>query len=880
MRPLRLVMTAFGPYAGRTAVDFTRLGRERLFLICGPTGAGKSTILDAMCYALYGQTSGGERSGKGLRSDYAGPDVLTEVTFDFAIGEKRYRITRVPEQLRAGKRGAGRLVLQKPESALYDITDGERLLAAKETERRAAELLGVGVEQFRQIILLPQGEFRRLLLADSKERQGIMQQLFHTEMYARLEEAVSKRARDLEKARADRAARLETVFASAGIEEEGQAAEAALAAKAEKAQETVSAAEAAYGAAEREETAFRGEYDEAQRLAGAWQRLEVAEAESARLAAQRAEMEAKARDVDRIAAAARLRDAKEHLDQTLTDGKSARAHLDAVEQDLAALQEERKKAQAASDALEAEAPRQKAQADEAARLVDIEKMAWEYRDAAAAAEAASRLWQKAASDRKQAEARSRDAAAARDTARKAARLMEQHFMDGQAAYLAKDLAEGAPCPVCGAMHHPHPAEAAEELPDKENVDMARAQAEAAEQAADRAAKTEAAARQAEQEAAAAKAAAVSQVELVERQVPPELRDPAAAAARRKALEAAASRYEAAVKTASARLQALDGRQKSAEKERELTAARVASLRTQYAEGQKALLARAQAEGFPDIAAFEPYFKRAAEEKTLRADLEAYHASVEAEAEKAAAERAAIAGAEKPDMDTWDRAREAKTARTKEALAGKTRAEGELARLQDAQRQAEALLAAEKETDRQYQLAGRLAILFRGDANGVNLERFVLGALLDDVLLKANLRLKTMSGGRYQLARRQERDDRRKKSGLDLDVFDSYTGQARPANTLSGGETFLASLSLALGLADVVQEYAGGIRLDAIFIDEGFGTLDAESLDLALRTLTALQGTDRLVGIISHVAELAERIPAQLRISRTDCGSTADFVIRE
>ena len=190
MRPLKLIMTAFGPYAGRQVIDFEKLGGQQLFLICGPTGAGKSTILDAMCYALYGQTSGGDRSGKGLRSDYAGPDVRTEVTFDFAIGEKRYRITRVPEQMRAGKRGAGRLVLQKPESALYDITDGERLLAAKETEKRAAGLLGVGVEQFRQIILLPQGEFRRLLLADSKERQGIMQQLFHTEMYARLEDAV------------------------------------------------------------------------------------------------------------------------------------------------------------------------------------------------------------------------------------------------------------------------------------------------------------------------------------------------------------------------------------------------------------------------------------------------------------------------------------------------------------------------------------------------------------------------------------------------------------------------------------------------------------------------------------------------------------------
>lgn len=379
---------------------------------------------------------------------------------------------------------------------------------------------------------------------------------------------------------------------------------------------------------------------------------------------------------------------------------------------------------------------------------------------------------------------------------------------------------------------------------------------------------------------AVKKAEDASLALLAGELPEAFRDGAALAKRQAALAGQIADHEKRRQKAAADAAKAAGDEQAAKKEEELTAKEVDALRVQYREDHAALLARARAEGFPDIAAVEPYFRQITKEKELREALAGYQASVKAEADKAAAERAVIAGAEKPDMAAWNRARDEKTSLMKETLTAKTRAEEEFSRLREAKRRAAELFAAEKAVDQQHQLAGRLAILFRGDANGVNLERFVLGALLDDVLLKANLRLKAMSGGRYQLTRRQERDDRRKKSGLDMDVFDSYTGQARPANTLSGGETFLASLSLALGLADVVQEYAGGIRLDAMFIDEGFGTLDSESLDLALRTLTALHGQSRLVGIISHVAELDERIPAKLRIRKTDCGSTAAFEISE
>lgn len=227
--------------------------------------------------------------------------------------------------------------------------------------------------------------------------------------------------------------------------------------------------------------------------------------------------------------------------------------------------------------------------------------------------------------------------------------------------------------------------------------------------------------------------------------------------------------------------------KSAEAEEALLGKQVDALRDQYRQERETLTARAGEAGFADIGAFEAYFGRLGEEEALRKRLTDYQAQVTAEADKAAAERKTIGDAPKPDMDRWNAAEAEASGRTKRALEERTRLESTLSLYGATKKAADRLLAEQQENDRNYALAGRLAGLFRGDENGVNLERFVLGALLDDVLIRANLRLKTMSGGRYQLSRRAEREDRRKKSGLDLDVFDSYTGQARPANTLRRGD---------------------------------------------------------------------------------------------
>lgn len=231
------------------------------------------------------------------------------------------------------------------------------------------------------------------------------------------------------------------------------------------------------------------------------------------------------------------------------------------------------------------------------------------------------------------------------------------------------------------------------------------------------------------------------------------------------------------------------------------------------------------------------------------------------------------------MKLWEEKRTTLLGEMKDAAAAKAAKEAEWKQQKETEKKLEELAKKQVEIDKKYKLVSRLWDAARGKDTGINLERFVLGALLDAVTEKANLRLMEMSSHRYELLRKRgERDDGRKTAGLDLEVFDGNTGRARPAATLSGGETFLASLSLALGLADVVQEYAGGIHLDAMFIDEGFGSLDSESLDLAMKTLQQLKGQDRLVGLISHVGGLEERIPAKLRVRKTKTGSTAAFEI--
>ncbi len=872
MRPLRLEMSAFGPYAGTEMLDFSDLGAARLFLICGPTGAGKSTILDAMCFALYGETSGGSRQAKTLRSGYAAPDVLTRVVFDFALGEKKYRVMRIPEQMRKSKRGEGE-VRQNTEASLCELNeDGSegRLIAAKNVKEAAEKLLGVGLDQFRQIILIPQGDFRKLLLAGSEDRQKIMQQLFHTHRYGVLVRLLGDRARALEAAYRDFESQIKAKWELCGAEDE-----AALTVQKAETEKRLAAASDAAKEAAAEQARVRRDYDAAKTLADAYGRLAAAEQAAAKLAAQKESAQKAETEADRIAAAARMKDAAEHLDKISADGKRRAEEQKAAEMKAKALAAEFLKTKETARELAEFASLYKEKETEKLRLLQMKEPAARVRAAEKAAKDAEAAAKKAEKTAQEAAVALVSEESAMKEAKIAAERVELLFLQGQAAVLARGLKDGKPCPVCGSLTHPAAAHS-DIIPEEAEVETKKKEALRAEKSAEAArARAEAARRDAEK-AARDFAAAKASLDALCEQVPAEYRDGNAIEARAAVLAGEIADYEAKSKKAAESTAKLEKNAALAQKEADTLSETVKKLREDYVSGKEILETRAREESFKSIDEFRKYFVRIPKEKTLRQQITAYYAAVRAEADKIAAETKIIDGHEKPDMAKREAAlRAADTARdtaAKEAAAAAARLEI----LAKTEADVAAMRVAQQKDDAAHRLAGGLFQTFSGKTTGIDLERFVLGALLDDVTRAANERLRMMSGGRYALHRQIGRDDGRKNAGLDIEVFDSYTGHARPANTLSGGETFLASLSLALGLADIVQEYAGGIRLGAMFIDEGFGSLDSETLDLALKTLMSLEHTDRLVGIISHVEELEERIPVKLCVRKTDSGSHLKF----
>jgi DNA repair protein SbcC/Rad50 len=1002
VRPLHLELTAFGPYPATQAIDFTALGGSDLFLIHGPTGAGKTSLFDAITYALFGRLAG-DRGVDRIRADRADSTLQTRVAFRFRMGKTTWRVERTPDWERPRKRGTG--TTKEPATATLLREGDAKPVATGSTDvsRAVAELLGMDVDQFTQVALLPQGEFKRLLVADSGEREKLLRKLFATDRYKDIEDRLVAHQKRLEDGTRVLAAKRAEVLGdrspgdvqASRVEVRGRAEGAK-----ERAQELRARDGEALAALERART-LAARFDEHDRsregeesagrdaLAAEVDRSRLERARAAERVRSRLEQagqagaEAERRATEERSAIAAEQAAREALVAAEARAEAARRDepgrarlaarvselerlLPAVER-LASLHDQRarerreveaalgaeRKAAAAREAATAEIRKA---SDELARLRPVATEHVARRDAASALEGAldlarerDRLQRDEAERARAVEEVARRAAGARDAAAAAHARAEGLGAQREgrlAAWLARTaLRDGEACPVCGALDHPAPARADGEIPEERDVAAARAAAaeqarRAAEEEArrDREVALRAQVRESREALAAREARPVEALEAEHRVAVERASEAGAAAERVRQLgdeleklqgraEGEGARLERATADA-ARAREAEGRTAAIAEElgRQLAAAGAGSgtaaeigrvraeLQAQEAQAREAAAGHQAASNAVAEAATRAALARQAREEAVSALDEARSAAAQACAREgfAGAEACAaalipvpdqgklqesidrrvaahlaarrrlqelveaVAGLARPDVEAAAATRAEAEKAARAAADEKVRLEEEAARLDGVVERLGTLQAEVEALEAELGVAGSVAEAVRGhNPKAMSLHRFVLAARLEEVAEAASERLTVMTKGRFRLRHDTSVARRNSAAGLSLVVEDTWTGTLdRPVGALSGGETFLASLSLALGLSDVVLRHSAGRRLDALFVDEGFGTLDEATLDVAIQALETLPAAGRLVGIISHVPELKRRIPARIEVTPTDAGAVA------
>lgn len=871
MKPLKLTMRAFGPYAGETVIDFEKLQGRHLFLICGPTGAGKTTILDAMCYALYGKTSG-DRTGEKMRSDYADSSERTEVIFDFMLGDKTYRATRSPAQMVDKKRGSGQ-TLAAMQASLSELEDGKEINTLRTgIEEAAGKLIGLNADQFCQVILLPQGDFRKLLVAKADEREAILKQLFKTQRFSDFKDRLKDRLDAKVREKMEKQTREDQILSSSGATDEKQ-----LSQMVEEAGKELKEAQDIVKSREKESNEFREVYQKETALMGHFTELEKALKQDAALKNEEGRMKEMEASLSLIRSARELAPYFVQLDGITREGKQEAQKLKTAKADMETYTRLNETLEKRIQELDAMKEKREEERKTALKMQDLVPKAKLYGAAVQALKNAQNALSRAEEEMKRLQASAEAARKARDAQKEKADAVRKSYIDGQAFLLAEGLEDGVPCPVCGAIHHPAPARGGDHVAKAEDVERAQKEYERASAAYDRANDTK------EKHSTGAYAKAMSdhakadaQMKTLE-EIPEAYRDPKYLEAESTRLLTDIRKWEQDKETAAAQLRkagadlsASQAACRNAEERRE-------ELVKKYRETESVLKEASDKAGFQSLDECKEWYKKKDTEESVRKTLEQYRADRKSTEERIKAEEQATAGKERPDMQALNEKSKALQDQLKKASERAAALKERTETLQKAVSDARAIEKELEDLRKEEGLIRGLYDLTSGKKTRITLERYVLGTLLDDVANAANLRLLSMSRKRYSLHRMTD-ESGLGKGGLSLEVSDSFTGRSRPANTLSGGETFLASLSLALGLADVVQSRQGGVRLDTMFIDEGFGTLDPDSLNSAMNTLIDLQNTGRMVGIISHVPELEERIDARLRVTPAEKGSKAEFEI--
>ena len=1054
MKPLRLEMTAFGPYPKEVILDFAVLANQSMFLITGPTGAGKTSILDAMVYALYGQTSGGLRDGSDMRSDYADATTPTSVVFEFQVGDHRYRMERTPKQELKKKRGTGTRVVLATAAISEWIDEDWKLLTTKAQEIRdyVQQIIGFRVDQFLQVVLLPQGDFRKLLVAPTSEREVLLHTIFKTSVYKRMQDVLKEELTKSTVGIQDTLQKVEFLLSTYTvdtlqdlvalleeerkclIEREGERKEkqhqyeslqatyvkhenyANLLAR----KEQYSKALASHKEGEKEHIALGEAIDRWERLEKIRiplnqyeklqvsfntnkEKLDILETSLQSVAILLQSLDCKHDQLEMQADTYAKQQELYHQLQALQ--QEVERHGELLEKRTALDMDQSQKVQQQSEVQETLATSQTNIDIQRQSLGEINLKLQSYTSLGEEKLCTSELrswWDslkgtvnklQTAWDARNLHSQQLDKEHHVCKTREGLyhhneQLLRQH----QAYEVSLQVEDDAPCPVCGSLEHPQLAQAPSEDIVRETVDRLRQEFQASQT---QVATIETKLSHSEEEVERYNKewnrlceSYPNVTEGVQRKAIIHLGNMLESAIQVKDIDRVAERLQwwkvsADIETIDQAFKTIQNELVVAEttkveleerletlhkaiqveeanfhtKQLELTtlAGQIETIKqdvhhmtTEMHRIEKSIAPFTVDTYMTEMTGLADSLKRyeadckevgegrhkyqekkvafTAEVGTLKEqqdrmaqDIEFLGKDIEQvlEAESLTIDTFKQESYAFDELPVW---KETFSAYHNESLRLTSLLEGvqqdlasyatvpeeirkesveslqqELKNLGEVIGTLKSQVTAKEKTIQEIakleadtkELSDRRAFIFGladlangGDSGmkGVSFERYVLGAILEEVLCAANLRIHDMSRGRYRLERSVEEGGRGAR-GLDIAVFDAYTGASRPANTLSGGETFLASLGLAMGLADVIQSYAGGIHLDTMFIDEGFGTLDPDTLDVAMETLVALQSQGRLVGIISHVPELQQQIGAHLVVTKTDEGSRAYFQVQ-
>ena len=874
MKPINLILSAFGPYANEVTVDFSLFGEDGIFLIAGDTGAGKTTIFDAISFALYGEASGGKerRKSKSFRSDYASARTETYVELTFQHRGDTWRIRRNPEYERPKKSGEG-TTIQTANAKLTNLDTGAEIEGLTEVNAKVYELMGLTQDQFTQTVMIAQGDFLKILNASSDDRRALFQKLFNTSIYADLQwklrdmnSACNKEKEDLDRRISIAAGKIDPepdfperdniTFYRSEVKYADLLADC-LSRLIESEHTAHSQAKQQKEEAGAQMDAFIAAIEQGKAINDDFTALEKAKADLTSLLDRQSEMDDLTDKLGRARKAQGLRADETLLRSNAADIQNQQKELDRATEALVSAQK---------DLPEAEARKKDAESHDS-EATEMQTSAQKLSDCIPVLKDLEQKQKKLEQQKKQI-AKLLEASNQADHAYTAAK---EGYYRSQAGLLASELEEGKPCPVCGSLSHPQPAQLTAEAVTKEEMEAAERDQR---QAAD-------ALHKADNDLTSIQAAVdgnlarLREMKIAEDETEQHLEQ------RIDDLKSKAQKYRNAIKESREACEALRIQLEKSRTAVDEGQKRLSSLLETAEQLNRQFQERQAAAGFKDERAYQLAKLPENAMSDIDRQLKDYGERRKSLADQVESLRNKLDGKERIDLTTLEQGQKEYKAKKDTAEAIEAALTKKLALHEDALKEIQSARRQRKRKEEHWAVVRDLYNCCAGIAGGnrrakMTFEAYVQQYYFKQVVAAANRRLSVLTDGLFTLRCKSEARDRVRQSGLDLDVLDRGTGQWRDVSTLSGGESFLASLALALGLSDVVQAQSGAIRMEAMFIDEGFGTLDDNALRNSLQVLADLADGKRLIGIISHVHDLEERIEKQIVVSKTLKGSKIDI----